>query len=262
VSEAPSPPPVAPAEAPDRRIRRSWLVFAGSFVTLAAIVVLRLGAQGASLVDWIVIALLGVAGAAGLVNRQAVSALESGRPRREHAELPARFGRPPARAARHRHPTVREQTRRVGCGPRVEPWNQIPSIARRIPDLCRGGLRFPLGVLPANHQHASAREDRHRVTAAVGDQRRRHAPPVSFFRGGAKRCLAFIAGPTVRSGREERQNRDGDWAAHCYGVERSGTAPVRTGIPSSPPGHPAPQHVTLPSRVATHMRSAADTISA
>jgi diguanylate cyclase (GGDEF)-like protein len=64
-------------------------VFAGSFVALAAIVVLRLGAQGASLVDWIVIALLGVAGAAGLVNRQAVSALESGR--RAEAESFARI---------------------------------------------------------------------------------------------------------------------------------------------------------------------------
>jgi diguanylate cyclase (GGDEF)-like protein len=70
-------------------MRRSWLVFAGSFVALAAIVVLRLGAQGASLVDWIVIALLGVAGAAGLVNRQAVSALESGR--RAEAESFARI---------------------------------------------------------------------------------------------------------------------------------------------------------------------------
>ena len=44
-------------------------MFAGSFVLLAAIVVVRLGAEGASLLDWIVIALLGVAGAAGLVNR-------------------------------------------------------------------------------------------------------------------------------------------------------------------------------------------------
>lgn len=64
-------------------------MFAGSFVALAAIVVLRLGAEGASLLDWIVIALLGVAGAAGLVNRQAVSALESGR--RAEAESFARI---------------------------------------------------------------------------------------------------------------------------------------------------------------------------
>ena len=89
MSEALSPPPVAPAEAPDRRIRRSWLVFAGSFLALGAIVFLRLGAEGASLLDWVVIALLGVAGAAGLVNRQAVSALESGR--RAEAESFARI---------------------------------------------------------------------------------------------------------------------------------------------------------------------------
>jgi diguanylate cyclase (GGDEF)-like protein len=89
VSEALRPSPVAPVEAPDRRIRRSWLVFAGSFLALGAIVFLRLGAQGASLLDWVVIALLGVAGAAGLVNRQAVSALETGR--RAEAESFARI---------------------------------------------------------------------------------------------------------------------------------------------------------------------------
>jgi diguanylate cyclase (GGDEF)-like protein len=89
VNEALSPPPVAPAEAPDRRIRRSWLVFAASFVALAAIVVVRLSDEGASLLDWIVIALLGVAGGAGLVNRHAVSALESGR--RAEAESFARI---------------------------------------------------------------------------------------------------------------------------------------------------------------------------
>jgi diguanylate cyclase len=89
VSEALSPLPAGPAEAPDRRIRRSWLVFAGSFLVLTAIVVLRLGAEGASLLDWIVIALLIAAGGAGLVNRHAVSALETGR--RAEAESFARI---------------------------------------------------------------------------------------------------------------------------------------------------------------------------
>lgn len=89
MSQPTDPPPIAPADAPDRRIRRSWLVFAGSFLALGAIVFLRLGAEGASLLDWIVIALLGVAGAAGLVNRQAVSALETGR--RAEAESFARI---------------------------------------------------------------------------------------------------------------------------------------------------------------------------
>lgn len=82
-------PPVVPSEAPDRRIRRSWWVFAGSFLALCAIVVLRLGAEGASVLDWAVIALLGIAGAAGLLNRQAVSALETGR--RAEAESFARI---------------------------------------------------------------------------------------------------------------------------------------------------------------------------
>ena len=89
MTEAHRPPPAAPAEPPDRRIRRSWLVFAASFSILGAIVALRLGAEGASLLDWVVIALLAVAGTAGIVNRQAVSALETGR--RAEAESFARI---------------------------------------------------------------------------------------------------------------------------------------------------------------------------
>ena len=87
--EAPRPLPAPTTDAPDRRIRHSWWVFAGSFVALCAIVLLRLGADGASLDDWVVIALLLVAGAAGVVNRQAVSALEIGR--RAEAESFARI---------------------------------------------------------------------------------------------------------------------------------------------------------------------------
>ena len=64
--------------ATDRRIRRSWWIFAASLLVLGVIVIVRLGTEGASLLDWIVIGLLGLAGAAGLVNRQAVSALETG----------------------------------------------------------------------------------------------------------------------------------------------------------------------------------------
>ena len=83
------PPPIAPADASDRRIRRSWWAFAGSFLALGTIVFLRLGAEGASPLDWLVIALLLVAGIAGLINRQAVSALETGR--RAEAESFARI---------------------------------------------------------------------------------------------------------------------------------------------------------------------------
>lgn len=65
------------------------MVFAGSFLTLCAIVVLRLGGESVSLLDWVVIGLLLVAGAAGVVNRQAVSMLETGR--RAEAESFARI---------------------------------------------------------------------------------------------------------------------------------------------------------------------------
>ena len=89
MSDASIPPPVVPAEASDRRIRRSWRLFAGSFLLLAAIVLVRLGAEGASALDWAVVILLVVAGGAGLINRQAVTALETGR--RAEAESFARI---------------------------------------------------------------------------------------------------------------------------------------------------------------------------
>jgi diguanylate cyclase (GGDEF)-like protein len=89
VIEAPRPLPAPATDAPDRRIRHSWWVFAGSFLALCTIVLLRLGAEGAGVFDWAVIVLLLVAGAAGVVNRQAVSALETGR--RAEAESFARI---------------------------------------------------------------------------------------------------------------------------------------------------------------------------
>jgi diguanylate cyclase (GGDEF)-like protein len=89
VTQPSIPPPIAPADVPDRRIRRSWWVFSGSFLALGTIVFLRLGAEGASVLDWLVIALLLLAGTAGLINRQAVSALEAGR--RAEAESFARI---------------------------------------------------------------------------------------------------------------------------------------------------------------------------
>ena len=89
MSQPLSPPSNAPADVSDRRIRRSWWVFSGSFLALGAIVLLRLGTEGASFLDWTVIALLVVAGAAALFNRQAVSSLETGR--RAEAESFARI---------------------------------------------------------------------------------------------------------------------------------------------------------------------------
>jgi diguanylate cyclase (GGDEF)-like protein len=89
VTQPTDQPPIAPADASDRRIRRSWWAFSGSFLALGTIVFLRLGMEGASPLDWLVIALLLVAGTAGLINRQAVSALETGR--RAEAESFARI---------------------------------------------------------------------------------------------------------------------------------------------------------------------------
>jgi diguanylate cyclase (GGDEF)-like protein len=78
VTPPPSPSATLP-EAPDRRIRRSWGIFAGSFLALGAIVAVRMSIAGADLFDWSIAALLVVAGAAAILHRTAVSALESGR---------------------------------------------------------------------------------------------------------------------------------------------------------------------------------------
>ena len=87
--EAPRVRPAASPELLDRRIRISWRVFGAAFLALTAVVVLRLGAQGGTPLDWLVLVLLLVAGGAGVVNRQAVAALESGR--RAEAESFARI---------------------------------------------------------------------------------------------------------------------------------------------------------------------------
>ncbi len=58
-------------------------------MALGAVVVLRLGAEGASVLDWVAIALLVAVGVAGVVHRDAVSTLETGR--RAEAESFARI---------------------------------------------------------------------------------------------------------------------------------------------------------------------------
>ena len=78
MTDPPSLPAASPEE-PDRRIRRSWWVFAGSFIVLGSIVVIRLATDGARPIDWAIIALLVVAGSAALLHRGAVSALEAAR---------------------------------------------------------------------------------------------------------------------------------------------------------------------------------------
>ena len=75
----PPNPPAAPPEAPDRRIRRSWGLFAGSFLILGAILAIRMVTSRPGPIDWAVVALLVVAGSAAILHREAVSALEAAR---------------------------------------------------------------------------------------------------------------------------------------------------------------------------------------
>jgi len=76
-------------EPPDRRIRRAWAIFAGTFLLLAVFVVARLLTGGVQPIDWAVSGLLLLLGLAAIRHRQAVIALETGR--RGEAESFARI---------------------------------------------------------------------------------------------------------------------------------------------------------------------------
>jgi diguanylate cyclase (GGDEF)-like protein len=76
-------------DAEDPRVRRSWLIFAGSFFALGLISVLRLAMSWARPMDWAVVALLFVVGLAAVRHRLAVQGLEASR--RVEAESFARI---------------------------------------------------------------------------------------------------------------------------------------------------------------------------
>ena len=85
----PLSPPVRPTEAPERRTRRAWWIFATSFFILGLIAVLRLSTERARPIDLALVGLILVVGYAAIRHRQAVAALEVGR--REEAESFARI---------------------------------------------------------------------------------------------------------------------------------------------------------------------------
>jgi len=76
-------------DAEDRRIRRSWVIFAGSFILLGLIAALRIGTERARPLDWVVAGLVVVVGFAAFRHRQAVEVLEVGK--RAEAESFARI---------------------------------------------------------------------------------------------------------------------------------------------------------------------------
>ena len=81
--------PGRPAVTPERRIRRAWWIFAASFFVLGLIAVLRVLTDSARPMDWAVVGLVFVVGAAAIRHREAVAAQEVSR--REEAELFARI---------------------------------------------------------------------------------------------------------------------------------------------------------------------------
>ena len=78
-----------PGDAEDQKIRRSWLFFAGTFVLLGVLAVLRLAANQVRPLDWALVALIVLVGFAAVRHRIAVQGLEAGR--RAEAESFARI---------------------------------------------------------------------------------------------------------------------------------------------------------------------------
>jgi diguanylate cyclase (GGDEF)-like protein len=85
----PSTRPGRPAPTPERRIRRAWWIFAVSFFVLGLIAVLRVVTDAARPMDWAVVGLVLVVGAAAIRHREAVATQEVSR--REEAESFARI---------------------------------------------------------------------------------------------------------------------------------------------------------------------------
>lgn len=75
-----------PTDPSDLRIRRSWGIFAGALVALAAVAALELASSGATILDGLVLVLVAVAGGAAVIHERAVSELD-GRHRTEAASF-------------------------------------------------------------------------------------------------------------------------------------------------------------------------------
>jgi diguanylate cyclase (GGDEF)-like protein len=73
----------------DRRIRRSWWTLSGAFLLVAVVVLLRAFASGSTLADWLLLAVVLIAGGAALVHGSAVADLDARR--RGEAESFARI---------------------------------------------------------------------------------------------------------------------------------------------------------------------------
>ena len=75
----PTDRPGRAAETPERRIRRAWWIFAVSFFILGLIAVLRVLTDSARPMDWAVVGLVLVVGAAAIRHREAVATQEVSR---------------------------------------------------------------------------------------------------------------------------------------------------------------------------------------
>ncbi|HEX2469319.1 MAG TPA: GGDEF domain-containing protein [Candidatus Limnocylindrales bacterium] len=84
-----TPRPARIVDPSDRRIRRSWWTLSGAFLLVTVVVLLRAFASGSTLADWLLLAVVLIAGGAALVHGSAVADLDARR--RGEAESFARI---------------------------------------------------------------------------------------------------------------------------------------------------------------------------
>jgi diguanylate cyclase (GGDEF)-like protein len=75
----PTTRPARPRDPSDRRVRRSWFAFAGTFAALIVVALIRVVASGASPLDLLLLGLIALAGTAAVVHASAVGALDDRR---------------------------------------------------------------------------------------------------------------------------------------------------------------------------------------
>ncbi len=206
-----------PVDPSDRRIRRSWLVFAGSFILLIVVALARVLTSGATALDWLLLVLIAVAGGAAVTHAVAVAGMDarqrvevesfarilSGLSRSVSADaivdaIVEELGH--ATGADHIVVVRRRPDTRVLEARLVSSRVGIPDSVTLLPI---ADLEDPLPAGHANARTAATRAGRpHRPPRANGlrpHERPRRAPDRWRRRGGRDRPLAAV-GATVAGG--------------------------------------------------------------
>jgi diguanylate cyclase (GGDEF)-like protein len=229
-------------DAEDRSIRRSWLIFAGSFVFLGLVAAIRIGLDGARRLDWVVAGLVVIVGFAAFRHRQAVVVLEAGR--RAEAESFARILQGLSRSI-SADAIVEAIVEEIGIGTGADHI----VVVRRRPDARvleatlvnsrTGGpsssTLFPISDLedPADLDVADAREPagiriRSRVPALIVAAEGALSGPGPLPMASPRQGASPIPGPAQADGAVVVAERIAARARSVYGLKHTISAPLTT----------------------------------